>query len=372
LLKRMQRQHLVSAQALRSVFGVDASTAYGQRRLSQLAMAGRIDASSIMSLFQKEGGPGGRYWGKAEERTHTLAKKTQLLGQSFFLLRAKIGETLDKSVNLQKWIGKITDFIDKLRNMLDKTNPGMKTFLLTVGGLAFAAGPALVGVGKLLHMMLGMGTALAMLKMAGFAGGAGGIVGMFKAIASGFGAIALKAGPTLLLLAAIAMLAQDIFVYMKYGNKANTVTGALAAFLNNSNNPIVQGINNMLNTIVQFFYDRWTEVKAWWDQLWGNPWQAFEDLVPDWLKDFVFQNAKGETFGKGSYAAAGVYSPNSPAGALGAGHQVFFQPGSIILHPPAGSTATQIQAIDEHIEKHVIPKISKHLANQFNNLQTDE
>jgi hypothetical protein len=372
LLKRMQRQHIVSAQALRSVFGVDASTAFGQRRLSQLAMAGRIDASSVMSLFQKEGGPGGRYWGKAEERTQTLTKKTQTLGESFFLLRAKIGETLDKSVNLQKWVERITNFIDKLRLILDKTNPGMKTFLVVVGGLAFAAGPALVGVGKLLHMLLGMGTALAMLKMAGFAGGAGGIVGMFKGIAAGFGSIALKAGPTLLLLSAIALLAQDIFMYMKFGDKANTVTGSLAAFLNNSNNPIVQGINNMLNTIVQFFYDRWTEVKNWWDGLWGNPWEAFEDMIPDWLKDFVFQHGKGETFGKGSYAAAGVYSPHSPAGALGANHQVYFQPGSIVLHPPAGSTATQIQAIDDHIEKHVIPRISKHLAGQFNNLQTDE
>lgn len=372
ILKRMQKQHIVNASTMRAVFGVDASTAYGQRRLSQLAMAGRIDASSIMNLFQKEGGPGGRYWGKAEERTHTLTKKTQLLGESFFLLRAKIGETLDKSVNLQKWIGKITDFIDKLRAMLEHTNPGMKTFLVTVGGLAFVAGPALAGVGKLLHMLLSMGTALAMLRMAGFAGGAGGIIGMFKAIAGGFGSIALKAGPMLLMLSAIAMLAQDIFVYMQYGSKANTVTGALAAFLNNSNNPIVQGINNMLNTIVQFFYDRWTEVKNWWDGLWGNPWQAFEDMIPDWLKDFVFQHGKGETFGKGSYAASQVYNPHSPAGALGSGHQVYFQPGSIIVHAPAGSTATQIQAIDELIEKHVIPKFSKLLANQLNNLQTDE
>ena len=94
--------------------------------------------------------------------------------------------------------------------------------------------------------------------------------------------------------------------------------------------------------------------------------------IPGWLKHFIFQPDKGETFGNGSYAASPVYNPYSHAGALGSGHQIYFQPGSITVNTPAGTSATQIQAIDENFEKLVIPMMSKYLVNQLNNLQTDE
>jgi hypothetical protein len=370
ILKRMQRQHMVSAQAMRAVFGVDASTAYGQRRLMQMAQSGRIDASSIMSLFQREGGPGGRYWGKSEERTHTLSKKTQLLSQSFFLLRAKIGETLDKSVGLQKWIERLTNFMDKLRNILDKTSPGMKTLIVVLGGIAVATGPALVGVGKLLSVFTGILTTVAMLKIAGFAG-------IFGNIAKAIGGIMVTAGPVLILLSAIALIAQDIFMYMKFGDQANTLTGSLAAFLNNSNNPIVQGINGMLDAVVGFFYQRWTEVKAWWDNLWANPWATLENMLPDWIKNIISENAfdkdrsAGNVFGTGSAQAAAAYSGTGPSSVLGAGRNVVFQTGSIVIHPPAGSTATQIQALDDHFENHIMPRVAKRLTDQLYNQHKD-
>ena len=73
-LKHLIMSGAIDRKELGKMMGIDLSSGMGMKRMMQFADRGRVTSFMIESLFQREGGQGGKYYGKAEERTLTLKK----------------------------------------------------------------------------------------------------------------------------------------------------------------------------------------------------------------------------------------------------------------------------------------------------------
>ena len=356
-LKHLIMSGAIDRKELGKMMGIDLSSGMGMKRMMQFADRGRVTSFMIESLFQREGGQGGKYYGKAEERTLTLKKGFDNLWHSVFLLRAGIGDMLTKSTGLSNILQKLTGWINKLTEHVSKLSPGWKTFLVVTGGIAFAIGPALVGIGKLLNLFIGLNSAIMVFKAAGFMKGAGGIMGMLGGFGKGLGSIVMTLGPVIATLLIVYFLIQDIYMYVKYGKDAS-LFGDMSKVWG-------KPFDDAINSIVEYFFEVWTQVRAWWDDLWANPWKTLSDtLLPEWLKGIIFQN-DNNVFGKNTNAPAANWM-NSPASALGAGKNLSFQVNDTT---PVTSDVTEAgkKAIADHVEK-VYTHVSKKLCDQIFNL----
>lgn len=286
-VKRLIMSGALDRAALGKTLGINLSSGAGMKHMMKMADMEKITASMIKGVFQREGGVGGKYFGAAEQRTHTLKKAFSSLWQSIFMFRASIGDAIAKSTGLAKVLEKLTGWVERMTDKIDKLSPGWKKFLVITGGIAFAIGPAIIGIGKLLKLFVGLNSALMVMKFSGFLKEGVGLAGMFGMIGKSIGGALLAAAPWIAALMTIYLLFQDIFLYAKYGDKATTLTGTVAKWLENSKNPIINIFNGFLDSIIQGFVDAWFAIRKWWDKLWSDPWAALRDLVPQWIIDLI-------------------------------------------------------------------------------------
>jgi hypothetical protein len=304
-VKRLIMSGALDRGTLGKMLGVNLSSGTGMKQMMKMADMGKITASMIESVFQKEGGQGGRYFVAAEQRTHTLKKGFDNLWHSIFLFRAGIGDAISKSTGLSRVLEKLTEFVDKMTDRIDKLSPGWKKFLVITGGVVFAIGPAIMGLGKMLKLFIGLNSALQVMKFSGFLKDGAGIAGMFGGIAKGLWAAVAGAAPFLLLMSSAMLIIQDLWMYLKYGDKANTLTGELAKMLETSKNPVIVFVNGMMNDLIQTVVNFFFKIGKLWDDLWKDPWKALNDLVPQWIVDLI-------TMGIGS-KEVGAYKPSPSA-----------------------------------------------------------
>jgi hypothetical protein len=375
-LRRLIMSGAIDRKELGKMLGLDLSSGAGMKRMMALADRGKVTSGMIESIFQREGGPGGKYFGKAEERSHTLKKGFDNLWHSIFMLRAGIGDMLTKSVGLSNILQKLADWVNKLTDRINKLSPGWKTFLVVTGGIAFAIGPALIGIGKLLNLFIGLNSAMLFLRAAGFAQGAGGILGMFKGLGAGLGKVLVTVGPVIAMLTIVYFLIQDIYMYVKYGKDASLFGDMSKVW----GKPFDDAINN----IVMFFFDAWQAVRDWWDDLWADPWKTMRDtLLPDWLKSFLFHQDKN-VFGKGatkesdmaqqyqnwltSMGGTPAQLAGAPSSALSAGKQVTQINVNVTTPVVAGASEADKTAISTHaksVHHEVAKKIIDSIYNQY-------
>ncbi len=251
---------------------------------SELAkIFGTSDVQTLMKLANKPGGVrpesimrlidvlAARSAGSAEVRTRTLKKAFDELGDSVFRLRAKVGEILARNVGLQKILERLAGWIDKITESIDKLSPGMQKFIVIVGGIAFAIGPTLVGLGTLLKTFIGLQLAVAASKLAGI-----GFIGMVGKLGGAVGALLLRIGPILLALTAAYLIIQDIYMYIKYGAKAS-LFGSMYEKI--KDNPLIKdSLQPWIFDVVENFEKEWTKVREWWDKLWNEPWKSLLDF----------------------------------------------------------------------------------------------
>lgn len=287
--------------SLGKMLGVNLSSGAGMKQMMKMADMGKITASMIESVFQKEGGAGGKYFGAAEQRTHTLKKGFANLWQSIFLFRAGLGDAIAKSTGLSKVLEKLSSFIDRMTERLEKVSPGWKKFLVITGGVVFSIGPAIIGLGKMLKIFIGLNSALQVMKFSGFLKEGAGIAGMFGGIAKGVWSAIAGLAPFIILMSSIFLIFQDLWMYLKYGDKAKTITGDLAKFLSTSKNPIIVFVNGMLDDLVNTVNGFFRKIGKLWADLWTDPWKAIRELVPQWIIDLI-------TMGIGS-KEVGAYNP---------------------------------------------------------------
>ena len=307
-VKRLIMSGALDRGTLGKMLGVNLSSGTGMKQMMKMADMGKITASMIESVFQKEGGQGGRYFGAAEQRTHTLKKGFDNLWHSIFLFRAGIGDAISKSTGLSRVLEKLANFVDRMTEKIEKLSPGWKKFLVITGGVAFAIGPAIMGIGKMLKLMIGLNSALQVMKFSGFLKEGAGIAGMFGGIAKGlWGAIA-GAAPFLILMSSIMLIFQDLWMYLKYGNKANTITGDLAKMLETSKNPFIIFVNGLIEDVIGKIYGVFQGLFDFWNTLWSDPWKALRELIPQWIVDLVNMGIGSKEVGayKPSPAAFGV------------------------------------------------------------------
>lgn len=357
-VKRLIMSGAIDKGTLGKMLGVNLSSGIGMKQMMRMADMGKVTSGMIEQVFQKEGGAGGKYFGAAEARTHTLKKGFDNLWHSIFLFRAGIGDAISKSAGLSRILEKLTNFVDKMTDRIDKLSPGWKKFLVITGGVVFAIGPTLIGLGKMLKIFIGLNSALQVMRFSGFLKEGAGLAGMFGGIAKGvWGAIAGLA-PFIILMGSIALIFQDLWMYLKYGDKADTITGDLAKFLETSNNPIVKIFNGLLDSITQGFYDAWQKVYDWWCELWKNPWKAFEDLVPDFIKTLF-------TVGVVSKETA-AYKPSSNATA-GAQSTTMNTNVDVTIQTSMPGSAREMKANAEALSKRVAHEVNKKQVQLINN-----
>jgi hypothetical protein len=239
---------------------------HGIKNLMAIANKGKISAGMIERIFEKQGLAGGKYFGKSEERANTLKKSFERLFDSIFKLRAAIGDIIVKNTGFANILKRVTEWIDRLTERIDKLSPGMKKFLLIVGGAAFALGPALVGLGKMLLIFEKLSLVMIGLKAAG------GIAGILKMAGGIGGALWAALGPIALIsagLMTIYLLFQDIWMYLKYGKDASLFGS------------VFEDVGAKLHQGVQAFID-WVKsilqgLRNWWDLLWHDPWAAIRE-----------------------------------------------------------------------------------------------
>jgi hypothetical protein len=360
-LRRLVMSGAVDRGTLGKMLGINLSTGIGMRQMTKLADMGRVTSGMIEKVFQAEGGPGGRYYGAAEARTHTLKKGFENLWHSIFMFRAGLGDAIAKTSGLSKIIEKLTDFIDRMTEKIDKLSPGWKKFLVITGGVVFAIGPAIAGLGKILHLMVGLNSALMVMKFSGFLKEGAGISGMFGGIAKGVWSAIAGLAPFLLLMSAIVLTVQDFWMYFKYGDKAETMIGDLAKFLKTSKNPIIGFFNGMLDDLIGWFANVWIKIREKWDLVWHEPWKVLEDAVPQWIKDVL-------KFGLTS-KEAGAYRPTKAAfGVAGTTMQT-----NVTVHitQAPGTSIREMMGMKDTANKvytEVAKKITQSIYNQHRNI----
>jgi hypothetical protein len=329
----------------------------GRGLLNRGDLAKIFGTSSLQSLMKMANAPGGispaaitklmdalamRSAGSAEMRTRTLKKGFDELGDSVFRLRANVGEMLAKNVGLFKIMERLTNWVDKLTEKIDTLSPGMQKFILVLAGIAFAAGPVLIALGSMLKIFIGLQIAMFAMKATGFA-----------AVIAGWGAAFVgflaAAWPAILALTAGYLIIQDLYMYMKHGEKASLLGPLIGKGGAMIYNFVQNWIKPALDDFVNFFKNIWNDIRKWWDGLWSDPWKTLRDaMIPDWVEPLINMAKSGFMAGgatpKQQFAPSGMFMP-----ALQGSTGVSIGNINVNATMPAGSTEQQLQAFRDAI-----------------------
>lgn len=123
--------------ALESAFGTSDSEA--------IAKTGATGAQVVEALIKE--------FAKLPKVTGGLKNAFENLKDSIFINLSRIGEVIDKNLNISKLIDKLTDAMDRLVSAFEDLSPGMQKALLIIVGLAAALGPLLLAFGGFLTMI---------------------------------------------------------------------------------------------------------------------------------------------------------------------------------------------------------------------------
>ncbi len=93
---------------------------------------------------------------------------------------ATIGQEIDNAINLQKVLGQIAAFLNRVANGFKSLSPATKKFIVIAAGLATALGPVLLSIGSILKLLPLMKAGLLALT-----GPVGLVVGAIAALAAG-------------------------------------------------------------------------------------------------------------------------------------------------------------------------------------------
>ena len=228
----------------------------------------------------------------------------------------------------------LIDLVNKLTEGINNLSPGMKKFVAVIGVIAFAAGPALIALGSILKLFIGLKIAIAAGKIAGFS-----FIGMIGTLGKALGALLFKIGIAMLPILAGWIIIQDLLMYMKYGESASF----LGPILNNAGRKLHQFVNEWvkklhIDDIINFFKSKLEPIRKWWDNIWADAWKVLrESPLPSWAKLLIEFGRKGEIFEgmkTGVSATAGLISP---------GVRDMITIGSVIVNAPMGAGALERQ-----------------------------
>jgi tape measure domain-containing protein len=128
---------------------------------------GAISAEEITNAFISATSEGGRFFGGMEKASQTLTGQISTLKDNVAILGREIVSQLLPVI--KKIVAQVTDWVRQFQGLDDQT----KKTILTVAGIAAAAGPAILAIGKIVTIVKTLKTTLSALT------GPAGLLGLF-------------------------------------------------------------------------------------------------------------------------------------------------------------------------------------------------
>ena len=277
------------------------------RELQKMIENRKITADIVekaMDLISKE------REGMMMRQSQTLIGIWTSLMSAIFRFRVEVGKLVSEELGVKKLFQNLIILLNKAAEAVKNLTPGMRKFVAVLGLAMFAIGPLLIALGTGLKLFIGWKIAMIALNVAGLT-----FAGVIGKIGIAVGVLSLKFLAIAVPIAMLYLLIQDIYMYIKHGDNASLLGPLLKSGFDNWLNPMVMDL-------VEFFKNKWSEVRKWWDLLWSDPFKALKEAVfPDWLVALVQSSSiKGGSIAKEQYVPMGMFMPaTSDASAVSIG-----------------------------------------------------
>jgi len=266
--------------ALKSAFGTSDSEA-----IAKLGVTGK----EVVQILTQE-------FAKLPRVTGGLKNAFENLSDSTKIAFAKLGETINKTLNVEKLLTKLSDVITKIVDGFSNLSPQAQRVILAFAGIAAAIGPILFAIGV---MSSGFSSLLPLIGK--FA--VGGL--------SGLSGVALAAGGLTIALGILILKWDDINEVMgEFLGTSKNAKGEFTALtdlvkgLGASLKFVVDITGNLIGTIVRLFQARATGLKKFAE----DTKQAFKDT----FLSFAENTSDGDvTLSEGRTNRGGAFNPNS-------------------------------------------------------------
>lgn len=169
-------------QTLADQFGVT------QAQIIEMTAKGQISFASLQQAFQSMTSEGGVFYKGMETASQTLSGKISTLKGNINLLGAGLAE------QLLPVIKGVVDSLNGAVKRFGEMDEGMKAAVLTTGGIAAAAGPAIVGITKMINVIRTLTAAQIKSNIAAMANPYVALAAGITAIVGGLAAWAIKQG----------------------------------------------------------------------------------------------------------------------------------------------------------------------------------
>lgn len=316
----------------------------------ELASQGKISFEILQKALSSMTSKGGIFFDQMQKQSQTLAGRWSTLLDTIFNAGATFGQLLDEMFGVKELLTAVTARIEKLTaNVAEFTaeHPGLAKIVLTIAGIAAAAGPLLLTIGALLPVWGAMAAGAGVLATA-FGMLAAPIGSLIVALRAGYSAMAalnlvMAANPIGAVLIAIAALAAAAWLIVENWESISTFfkglwTDITAAF----DEGLIQGLLKLfelfnpvawvakgVDALVEYltgtslkdlayewgsgfltgFREAWQSVSAWV----ASAFQKLTDWMPDWMKDRIGLGGTAEGGVPAGPAAAAVPSALAPA-----------------------------------------------------------
>ncbi|MDT7016367.1 phage tail tape measure protein [Latilactobacillus curvatus] len=254
---------------------------FGQKAGPDLADAirgGRFEVGEYMEALKKSGGT----LAKTASDSANPMKQAQTAAHQFQISLGQLGTVI--MATLAPAMKQAVTIMQGLREKFSGISPEGKKLIITIGLVAAAIGPLLIGVGKLMLAFSNIGKGIGALKE-GFTllQGAGGLAGL----ATKFGGFLVSIGPAVLIIAGIAAAITAIILVIKnwgkitewlkdtwsrfsvwIGNlwesiktKTTAVFSAIGEFFKQWGPTILAVLGGPIGLLVKFIIDHWQQIK---------------------------------------------------------------------------------------------------------------
>jgi len=182
-LRDFTRAGLPLIDELKKILGVD-------KDIRKLVSTGDISFAAVEQAFRNMSAEGGIFENLMEEQAKTLGGVFSNFLDALFRVRARFGEVIVDAFNLKNAIRGLSSFLKKLQTRFEGLGKGAQKAVIFFLAFVAAIGPALIGLGVMIQLILFVGKALIT------------VGSIFSGFAALFGAFTL---PILLLIAAVTV-----------------------------------------------------------------------------------------------------------------------------------------------------------------------
>lgn len=249
-----------------------------QRMIEQRKITADIVQKSLEFISSQRGG-------LMDKQSMTLMGLFSSLTSAIFRLRVALGNLLVDELKLKPLMVWLIGFLNKVVDYIEKMPTGLKRLIVWVGAALFLLGPAMIALGAFLKIFLALRAAMVAMKFAGLLMPLAQLIPLLWKGAAAMAAMAWQATLIALGLAALFLIAEDIWGYFQ--GKDSVIIPGLKKMLDwymSYSDTVWRLWKDGFDSIVDYFKQVWTDAFRWYE---NTGWFKFFEKMGGWLSKGV-------------------------------------------------------------------------------------